>query len=44
MREVEQDGVRFGLKRVYAVLIKYIAPLAILLILGLSIVGGKTFS
>ena len=44
VREVEQNGVRFGLKRVYAVLIQYIAPLAILLILVLSIVGGKTFS
>ena len=42
--EVEQDGVRFGLKRVYAVLIRYIAPLAILLILVLSVIGGKTFS
>ncbi|MBQ6927122.1 MAG: sodium-dependent transporter [Oscillospiraceae bacterium] len=42
--EVEQHGVRFGLKKVYTVLIRYIAPLAILLILALSILGGKTFS
>ena len=42
--EVEQHGVGFGLKTVYTVLIKYIAPLAILLILALSTLGGKTFS
>lgn len=42
--EIEQNGVRFGLKRVYTVLIKYVAPLAILTILVMSFATGMTLS
>lgn len=42
--EIEQNGVRFGLKKVYEILIKYIAPLAILTILVLSLATGTTLS
>ena len=42
--EVEQNGVRFRLAKIYAVLIKYIAPLAILTILVMSFAGGMTLS
>ena len=42
--EIEQDGVRFRLAKVYSVLIKYIAPLAILAILIISFVTGMTLS
>ena len=42
--EVEQNGVRFGLARVYAVLIRYVAPVAILTILAMSFATGMTLS
>ena len=42
--EIEQHGVRFGLKKVYSVLIKFVAPIAILAILVLSLVTGTTLS
>ena len=42
--EVEQEGVRFGLANVYRVLIRYVAPIAILAILVLSFATGRTLS
>jgi len=42
--EVEQNGVRFRLARVYALIIKYVAPLAILTILIMSFATGMTLS
>ena len=42
--EVERSGVHFGLARAYCVLIKYVAPLAILVILVISFVTGSTLS
>ena len=42
--EIEQNGVRFGVKKTYAVIIRYIAPFAIITILGMSIFGGITLS
>lgn len=42
--EVRQGGVPFRLAKVYAALIKYVAPLAILTILVLSFVLGITLS
>jgi NSS family neurotransmitter:Na+ symporter len=42
--EVEQEGVRFGLANVYRVLIRYVAPIAILTILVLSFATGRTLS
>ena len=42
--EIEQSGVRFGLKRTYSVIIRFVAPLAIVIILGMSIFGGMTLS
>ncbi len=42
--EIEQNGVRFGLARVYSILVKYIAPLAILTILIMSFATGMTLS
>ena len=42
--EVEQNGVRFGLARVYSLIIKYVAPLAILTILVMSFATGMTLS
>ena len=44
IREIEQSGVRFGMKKAYAVIIRYVAPLAIITILGMSIFGGITLS
>ena len=42
--EISQGGVRFRLARVYSIIIKYVAPLAILTILILSFVMGMTLS
>lgn len=42
--EVEREGVHFGLARVYRILVKYVAPLAILIILIMSLATGKTLS
>lgn len=42
--EMEQNGVRFGLAPIYRVLVKYVAPLAILTILIMSFATGKTLS
>ena len=42
--EVEQNGVHFGLAKVYSVLVKYVAPLAILTILVMSLATGMTLS
>ena len=42
--EVEKDGVRFGLAKVYRVLIRYAAPAAILAILIISFATGATLS
>ena len=42
--EVEHNGVHFGLKKVYTVIIRFVAPLAIMIILGMSIFGGITLS
>ena len=42
--EIERCGVRFGLKGPYRVLVRYIAPLAILTILVMSLVTGTTLS
>ena len=42
--EIEQNGVRFGLARVYSLLIKYVAPLAILTIMVMSFATGMTLS
>ena len=42
--EIEQSGVHFGLKKVYTVIIRFVAPLAIMIILGMSIFGGITLS
>ncbi len=42
--EIESCGVRFRLRRVYALIIKFIAPIAILTILILSLVTGTTLS
>ena len=42
--EVEKTEIRFGLAKAYSVLVKYIAPLAILTILVISFVTGMTLS
>ncbi len=42
--EIEQSGVRFGFAKIYRVLVKYIAPLAILMILVTSFTSGMTLS
>ena len=42
--EVEQNGVRFTLAKVYSLIIKYVAPLAILTILVMSFATGMTLS
>lgn len=42
--EVEQNGVRFKLAKAYSIMVKYIAPLAILTILIMSVVTGTTLS
>ncbi len=42
--EIEQNGVRLGLVRVYSIFGKYIAPLAILTILIMSFATGMTLS
>ncbi len=42
--EIEKTGIRFRLARVYSVLVKYIAPLAILAILAISFITGMTLS
>ena len=42
--EIEQNGVRFDLAKIYAVIIKYVAPLAILTILVMSFATGMTLS
>ena len=42
--EIEQNGVRFPLAKVYPVLIKYVAPIAILTILIMSFASGMTLS
>ncbi len=44
IREVEQEGVRFRCARLYRFLIRYAAPLAILVILIMSFVTGETLS
>ena len=44
IEEIEQCGVRFGLAKVYAILIKYVAPVAILAILIMSFAAGMTLS
>ena len=44
IREVEREGVHFSLARGYCVLVKYIAPLAILTILVMSLASGRTLS
>ena len=44
VEEIEQSGVRFGLKRVYAVIIRFVAPAAIIVILGMSLITGTTLS
>ena len=44
MREVERSGVRFPLRGVYRVIVKYVAPLAIGAILILSLAAGRTLS
>ena len=40
----EKDGVRFGLAWAYSLLVKYIAPIAILVILVMSFLTGMTLS
>ena len=42
--EIEQNGARFGFARLYSILVKYIAPLAILAILVISFASGMTLS
>ncbi|MBR2257997.1 MAG: sodium-dependent transporter [Blautia sp.] len=42
--EIEQNGIRFGLARTYSILVKYVAPLAILTILVMSFATGSTLS
>ncbi|MBQ9007917.1 MAG: sodium-dependent transporter [Clostridia bacterium] len=42
--EIEQNGIRFRLAKVYTVLIRFIAPAAILAILLLSFISGVTLS
>ena len=42
--EVEQCGVRFRLAKVYSILVKYVAPVAILAILIMSLAAGITLS
>ena len=42
--EIEQSGVRFGFAKIYRVLVKYIAPLAILMILVTGFTSGMTLS
>ncbi|MBE6908898.1 MAG: sodium-dependent transporter [Ruminococcaceae bacterium] len=42
--EVERCGTRFRLARAYGFLIKYIAPVSILVILGVSLFTGTTLS
>lgn len=42
--EIEQNGIRFGLARVYHILVRYVAPLAILTILIMSSATGTTLS
>ena len=44
IQEVERCGVRFRLRRIYSVLVKYVAPIAILTILVMSLVSGRTLS
>ena len=44
IEEVERCGVRFRLRRIYSVLVKYVAPIAILTILVMSLVSGRTLS
>ena len=42
--EVEQSGVRFKFAKLYRVIVRYVAPLAILAILAISFVTGTTLS
>ena len=42
--EIERCGARFRLAGVYTVLVKVVAPIAILTILGMSLVTGRTLS
>ena len=44
IREVEQNGVRFRFAGAYRLLVRFVAPLAILVILVMSLVTGTTLS
>ena len=44
VREIELDGKPFKLAKVYGVLVKYVAPISILLIIVASFVTGTTLS
>lgn len=44
MHEIELDGKPFKLAKVYSVLVKYVAPISILLIIVASFVTGTTLS
>ena len=40
IEEVEQGNVKFSMKKLFVVMIKYIAPVCILLILASSVLGA----
>ena len=44
IEEVERCGTPFRLRRIYSVLVKFVAPIAILTILVMSLVSGRTLS
>ena len=44
VHEIELDGKPFKLAKVYSVLVKYVAPISILLIIVASFVTGTTLS
>ena len=44
IEEIETEGVKFPIVKIYSVLIKYIVPAAIILILAVSFITGTTLS
>ncbi|MBE6014630.1 MAG: sodium-dependent transporter [Lachnospiraceae bacterium] len=44
LAEIEQEGIRFRLAKVYTIIIKYVAPIAILTIIAMGLISGMTLS
>ena len=44
LAEIGKNGVRFRLAKVYTIIIKYVAPLAILTIIAMGLISGMTLS